>query len=116
MFVEQLPDELQRTAYPLEEFGVYEYAWSYEEVKKVIIYLAHHTYAILGGDVWRKEGTSFISTYDGWYLNYNPQISWEEYIEKSKDKALIDIDFYHNRNGEDYYYVPVASLTKVGKP
>ncbi len=114
MFFDQLPDELQRTAYPLEEFGVNEYAWNYEEVKKVIVSLAEQKYAILGGDVWKKEGTSFISTYDGWYLNYG-SLSWDDYIEQSKEKALAYIDFYHDRNGDDYYYVPVASLTRIGK-
>ena len=116
MFFEQLPEELKRTAYPLQEFGANEYAWSYEEVKKVVLYLAERTYAILGGGVWRREGNVFELTYDNWYLNYNDSMSWEEYVEQSKVKALNYVDFYRQRNGDEFYYAPFASLTKIQKP
>ena len=116
MFFEHLPEDLKRSAYSLEAFGANEFAWNYEEVKKVILYISNYRYAILGGDVWKKENTDFELTYDNWYINYDNSVSWEEYIEKSKTKALNYIDFYHQRNGDSYYYAPVASLVMLGKP
>jgi len=107
-----LPEELKDKGYSLKTYGVNEYAWSYEEVKKVIIFLADHDYAVPGGDVWKRENGEFISTYDSWYHNRDKSVTWEKYVEQSKNISLTYIETYFQRNGEWYYYVPVTSSKK----
>ena len=63
--------------------------------------MSHH-YAILGGDVLRKEKGQFVYTYDNWYLNRN-NLDWIKYVEESRQKALLYIGNYYQRNGNGYY-------------
>jgi hypothetical protein len=58
------PHNLLNKGLSLEGMGISELAWEKEDVLRVIEFLTDNTYAILGGDVYRKEGKEFISTYD----------------------------------------------------
>ena len=105
---EHFPEKLLEAASAIE--GVYAggVAWKYEDAMKAIHAIADAHYAILGGDVYRKEHDKLVSTYDSWYLNQQA-LSWEEYVEESRKKALSYIEMYDRRNGKMYYYAPVTA-------
>jgi hypothetical protein len=103
------PKELLHKGYSLKQNGVNEIAWKKVDAYQVIEFLMKSGYAILGGDVYTKEGGNFIPTYDSWFINKQEKISWENFILKSKEKALAYIEHYYSVNGSDYLYVLVFS-------
>jgi hypothetical protein len=52
---EHFPEELLETAYSLEVLHIGGVAWNYEDAIKAIHAFVGVQYAILGGDVYRKE-------------------------------------------------------------
>jgi len=105
---EHFPEELLETAYSLEVLHIRGVAWNYEDAIKAIHAFVDAQYAILGGDVYRKEHETLVPTFDSWYLNQQT-LTWEEYVDESRKAALSYIEMYYRRNGEMYYYAPVAA-------
>ena len=93
----------------LEALGIDELAWRFEDVHHVIDYLVDNGYAILGGDVYSLLGNEINSTYDGWYLDRDVIVTWNNYMVQSKVFAHEYINSYHTKNGEHYCYSLVYS-------
>ena len=88
----------------LEQLGISEMAWNWENAIKVIEFLCAFNYVILGGDVYRAVDDKFEVTYDSWYVNKNVKQSRERFIEETKNRAISYIKQYYERNGENFYY------------
>jgi hypothetical protein len=103
----RFPCELYESAISLQSIGLEELAWKYEDAKKVAECLCSQNYAILGGDVYSFEKEKLVPTYDNWYFEKEASFSKEEYILKSKERAILFINSYSYRHGKDYYYALV---------
>ena len=55
MYRKRLPDDLCERGVFLDSLGIWEYAWKYEDIIKVIEYIEKNDMFILGGDVDRKS-------------------------------------------------------------
>jgi|SRR5258706_3338066 hypothetical protein len=104
---DDFPPHLVRAALDLLPFGFDEWAWPYPEILEVIEELAARSYAILGGDVWRKGERGMGSLGDNWYLDPDASMSWSTYVRESANASLKYIQRYHDRNEDGYWFVPV---------
>ena len=102
-----IPKELLNVSYSLEDLGILELAWNWSDAVRVVEHLTKHGFAILGGDVYSKNGGRLKTTIDSWYINKDDLTLWEDYVQKSKHKAISYITSYKSTNGEDFYYAPV---------
>jgi hypothetical protein len=114
---EGFPKDLLQSAKSLSDLGIADVAWQYEDAVKALDWYISHSYAILGGDVYRSEGEYFIITYDSWYINQE-KLPWEQYVQISRNKAFSYMETYFQRNGNNYYYTLVAARQswKMGLP
>lgn len=88
----------------LKVIGFNEYAFSYEQIKKIIELLRIKKLSILGGDVYMKKGEKIIITPDSWYINKD-KINDYEYSYK---KTIDYIEIFESKE-EDYIYSIVIS-------
>ncbi|WP_314576029.1 Imm40 family immunity protein [Enterococcus gilvus] len=92
-----LPTELINHAYDLENYlGLFELAWSKEDLMIILQILEKKRYLLLGGDVYKFVGNTIESTYDSWY--FEGKDSFE-----SVDTAQKYISNYLNRNNDGKY-------------
>jgi hypothetical protein len=104
----ELPDELKSVAkYLWETLGVKEYGWSYPEIIQVLKILSENEYVILGGDVITTKADRLKHTYDSWYYNVDPTLKKDTNINASLNKAVEYIQWYQQKLGEGFLYVPV---------
>jgi hypothetical protein len=97
---------------PLNEHGINEIAWRYENVFDVIDILIQNKYSILGGDVYIIKGNEIESTYDNWYIEKSETDNQEAYLIKSRDKAISYIKNYNsNNNNPSIVFVLVYEKT-----
>ena len=90
------PDELIEKSYSLDELGISEYAWKYEDILRVIEYCREKGMAILGGDIYFIGVSGIEYTYDSWYINQDGR-KWKDYVVESKKKALDYINTYYSK-------------------
>ena len=90
--------ELLDSGFALREpIGVYEIAWKYSDVIKVLVLAKEKKMVILGGDVYGINNNEITTTYDSWYFSGNDFV-------KSFEKAKDYIDNYHKKNGDNFIY------------
>lgn len=99
-----LPKELVELAVSLKHLGISEIAWNWENVIKIIEYLNKNNCVILGGDVYKLNGSSIEVTYDSWYFNMDEAATKQELLQKSYNRAIAYVNQYHQSNGSKYYY------------
>ena len=80
-----------------EPIGVYEIAWKYSDVIKVLVLTKEKKMVILGGDLYGINNNEITTTYDSWYFSGNDFV-------KSFEKAKDYIDNYHKKNGDNFIY------------
>jgi hypothetical protein len=97
------PKEMLYRAKPLEEPGVVDVAWSYEDALWVIEMCYQAGYAVLGGEVYHLDQNRPEVTYDSWYIDQKGQC-WDAYLVQSKEAAVTYISNYAARNGSHYCY------------
>lgn len=81
--------------------GIFEVAWTYDDVMEVLTQLEKEKIIILGGDVLNKN---LEYTYDNWYYQEKDYIGSIEYTRNY-------INSYYQKNGNDFYYVLVIQDT-----
>jgi Immunity protein 40 len=85
-----------------------ELAWQYPTILEVVAALAARGDAILGGDVmYDVEGWGLDYCYDNWSLDWKGEGAWADYVAESVAVAARYIEAYVQRNGGDYWFVPV---------
>lgn len=103
MFSYILTDEMKKNGV---QTMTTEYAWKYEYAIEVIDYLYSKEYVILGGDVLNDD---FEYTCSNWYYENKNKISISDAIKESAQKAKTYLEWYHNKFGNDFYYIIVAT-------
>jgi len=97
-----LTDELKKRGIIIDSN---EYAWKYEDAIVVIGVLKENGYIILGGDVLNE---SFEYTYDNWFFENKQKLTNINAVRKSAKKSVQYINWYHEKFGDNFYYVIVA--------
>ena len=83
----------------LKGIGFNEFAFTYEQIKKIIELLRIKKISILGGDVYIQKGGEIIITSDSWYIKKD-KIADYEYSYK---KTIDYIEIFESKE-EDYIY------------
>lgn len=90
-------------------------AWQYPTILEVVTALAARGDAILGGDVMHDvEGWGLDYYHDGvycgsWSLDWKGEGAWADYVTESVAVTVRYIEAYVQRNGGDYWFVPVLT-------
>ncbi|MCW6674186.1 Imm40 family immunity protein [Aerococcaceae bacterium NML130460] len=104
-----LPRELMNKAYSLyQQFGIREYAWTYEDLLTICSIIEERKLIIHGGDVYSNTNGTVQLTYDNW---------WYE-GDSSHDSILHTLEYirhYIERNGVDFLFVLVLSNNELSK-
>lgn len=82
-----------------------EYAWKYKDAIDVIDFLKVKECVILGGDVLKS---TLEYTHDNWFFEYDNKGAISEIIKESIEKSKRYINWYHEKFGDDFYYIIVA--------
>ncbi len=61
-----IPDELLKVAIPPNPEGTEELAWPVSMAKRIIAYVYMGKLAVLGGDIYVKDGSQLNPAYDNW--------------------------------------------------
>ncbi|MED4718518.1 Imm40 family immunity protein [Bacillus badius] len=115
----QLPTIIRNSAISLEELGIKEVAWKWEDAQAVIQFLKQNDLAILGGDVYRVEHNQKEPTYDSWYIDRKSGMAWSDYVDECQKITMSYINNYYLKNGANYCYSLVyakKALIKKIKP
>ena len=82
-----IPPAIVSRAVPLASEGVEDVAWCREDALEVIRLARDAQFAILGGDVWMRQGKRWVPTYDTWACDRDQEESLEAFSARSCDKA-----------------------------
>jgi hypothetical protein len=108
---QHFPKGLMEDAYLLDYIGSAEIAWKYEAAIAVVKFYAANEYVILGGDVYEIRNEHIRPTLDNWYFSSKNPFSQED-LSLSRDKAILYIENYYLKNGDDYGYTLVVRSLK----
>lgn len=92
----------------LEDLGVYYRAYSINEALELLSMMEQEKRVVLGGDVFCLFPDGINFNYDNWYFNVNNELSKDENIRYSCQKAREYITNYPMR--ENIYFSIVSKL------
>ena len=112
-----VPQHLQDKAISLSELGIVDYAWAEEDAIVILGTLREGNIAVLGGDVYKLvDGDRVESTFDSWYLDKEPEWSWEYYVVQSSNHTRHYIVSYCERNiGTNFIFNLVTATARKYK-
>ena len=99
-----IPKAIMDKSISLKEFGLLEYAWNLNDIKKIISILDIKKIPILGGDVYKIINGKVCPTYDSWYINKSAE---SDFYRISYNKTMSYILSYEERNKGKYIYTIV---------
>lgn len=85
----------------LKELGMFEYAWTSDNIRNIIAILDKKQIPILGGDVYKMNNGEICQTYDSWYINLSDEC---DFYTKSYEKAISYISNYEKMNEGQFIY------------
>lgn len=89
-----IPDELRAKSIDLSSIGVADLAWHHDDALALIEHSKINLIPILGGDVLEKNGTNYQYNYDNWSFPFSGQLTNEESVRASCQKAIEYISKY----------------------
>jgi hypothetical protein len=108
-WLDELDPSLVARSTSLEREGVKEVAWDKQTAHLVVRKLANLGYAILGGDVWKKdEHGRWRPAHDNWYLEPHRGEAAGSYIGRSLTRADAYIASHVDPEDGTVGYVIVA--------
>ena len=84
--------------FSLEEIGIDNYAFPYQQAILLVDALRQSNVPILGGDVYLKLGSSIESSYDNWYCDKKEDEQDSVFVNRSCDVAETFIKEYKRKN------------------
>jgi hypothetical protein len=101
-----LPSAIVKTALSLENIGVDEYAWDWQDSIKIIETLTGpaNKIPILGGDVYVLANGQFKHTGDSWFIEKAVSESSDVFLDRTRFISIAYIKTYTARNGENFFY------------
>lgn len=107
-----VPPAIVSRAVPLASEGVEEIAWRREDALEVIRLARDAQLGILGGDVWMRQGSKWVPTYDTWACDRESNESLEAFAARSCDKASAYLAEYPEGAQGAFVYVLVFADPK----
>lgn len=96
-----IPQSIMKEGKFLKEFGILEYAWTFNSIKEIICILNEKKIPILGGDVYKICNGKIYQTYDSWYINRSNE---KFFYSKSYERTISYILDYEKRNEGCFIY------------
>ena len=84
--------------FSLEEIGIDNCAFPYEQAILLVDVLRQLCVPILGGDVYMKSGSAIEITYDNWYSDKKENERDSDFLRRSCDAAETFIKEYKRKN------------------
>ncbi|MGE5409829.1 MAG: Imm40 family immunity protein [Clostridiales bacterium] len=109
-------DQILRIGIWLGEFGINNWALTKPQALKVLEQFESSNIAVLGGDVYEREGNHFQIIYDNWCCDPLPNDTKAEYIKRTIEKARIYIEQYNTNSPRQIYFtfVPTEEENIIG--
>jgi len=107
MALERLSEDLIVRAFPLDDLGVSELAWSQADALLVVAGLEDSDVAILGGDVYCKMLSGILPMAENWACERRSSESLKEYAMRSRREARSYIQSFPTSTREGTLFVLV---------
>jgi hypothetical protein len=78
-----LPESVACQGQFLGAFGIEETAWPVSDAPDIADLLRANGWAIVGGDLYRQNGNTFVPTYDNWSCEIATSEAWVSYVARS---------------------------------
>lgn len=101
---DMIPKRVMDKSISLKEFGILEYAWNLDDIKRIIVTFDINKIPILGGDVYKIVDGKVCPTYDSWYINKSAE---NDFYRISHEKTMSYILSYEKRNKGKFLYTIV---------
>lgn len=96
-----IPKSIADRRISLKGFGIAEYAWNAEDIKKIVNIFNENRIPILGGDVYKIVDGKVCKTYDSWYINRTDEY---DFCDRSHERTISYILSYEERNRGQFVY------------
>ena len=83
-----LPEPARSSGVSLKPLGINETSWPISCAEMVVSTLLNGAYAILGGDIYFKEATTFVPAYENWSCAVALGEQWSVYAQRSCNEAM----------------------------
>jgi hypothetical protein len=98
--------------FSLEEIGIDNCAFPYEQAIMLVDMLRQSCVPILGGDVYLKIGSTIEITYDNWYCDKSVNESDGDFLKRSCDEAKCFISSYTEQKNAETLFSFVLTTSK----
>jgi hypothetical protein len=105
----KLPTAVRDSRHSLQDIGLPDLAWSLDQIDDVLIAVRERNIAVLGGDIYEDQDGRTRVTYDNWYVNREPNESFEEYAHRTIERAREYARAYPRKVGRVFYVGLVMS-------
>jgi hypothetical protein len=105
----KLPTAVRDSRHSLQDIGLPDLAWSLDQIDDVLIAVRERNIAVLGGDIYEDQDGRTRVTYDNWYVNREPNESFEEYAHRTIVRAREYARAYPRKVGRVFYVGLVMS-------
>jgi hypothetical protein len=92
--VNKLPEDVLRQSRVLDELGIQDRAWRWDQLGSVLAALVGKGVVILGGDVYEESDGRAVPTYDSWHCDRDASEPFQRYAERSIKCAQDYISAY----------------------
>lgn len=106
--LEFVPAKVMSLGQSLMPFGVNETAWPILCADVLIPTLRNSGYAILGGDIYVHEASTFMPAYENWFCSINGGEQWDTFAHRSCSEASQYLSGQHQKT--DRWFTLVATL------
>lgn len=98
---DMIPKSIMDKGVSLKKFGILEFAWSMDDIKKIIASFAEKKIPIVGGDAYKIIDDKLYQTYDSWYIDKSSE---GDFYKISHKRTIAYILNYEERNEGQFMY------------
>ena len=98
---DMIPKSIMDKGVSLKNFGILEFAWSMDDIKKIIASFAEKKIPIVGGDAYKIIDDKLYQTYDSWYIDKSSE---GDFYKISHKRTIAYILNYEERNEGQFMY------------
>ena len=106
-WLELYPEKVMALGQSLMPFGVNETAWPILCADVLIPTLRNSGYAILGGDIYVHEASTFTPAYENWFCSINVGEQWDTFAQRSCSEASEYLLGHHLKS--DWWFTLVVT-------
>lgn len=114
--LEELRTFIKKRGRPLDDVGVNDFAFHYEDAIELINALHGVGAPILGGDVYIARTEKPEMTRDSWYCDRTIDETDSAFVERSRARAFGFLEHFSAESEGPYLFTIVTPLHAVGEP